>query len=128
MKKVIVSIQNGLLAEALTATLSSNGGFQACRVKSGKCEAAVQECILTNADILLFEVAYIENNGVEDIVRESRKLRQMLPQCKIVLLCDETSSPNIAMDIRNAKKDASIDAFLYTSVSISYLLATLDTL
>lgn len=128
MKKVIVGIQNGLLAEAITILLSSSGRFQPYRVKNGGYSAAVRDCVLAHADILLLEATYAENCGVEDGIRESRKVRDQLPDCKIVFLCDEYSAPGIARDIQNAKKDGAIDAFFYASVSSSYLLAALDTL
>lgn len=128
MKKVVVGIQNGLLAEAITAMLSNNGEFQPYRTKSGKRSAVVQDCILVNADILLLETTYAEESSVETRTSESRKVRGHLPNCKIVFLCDENSAPDIARDIRNAKKDGIIDAFFYTSVSSNYLMDALDAL
>lgn len=125
MKKVAVSICNGLLAEALTATLGNSGEFQPYRVRR---DTAVQDCATVKADILLLEAAYSENGSLDTVLREGRKLNALLPDCKIVLLCDENSAPEIAMEIRNAKKEGCIDAFFYTSVSSSYLLAALDTL
>ena len=125
MKKVAVSIENGLLAEAMTAILSNSGEFLPCRVRR---DTAEEECANMKADILLLEATYAENGCMESTVREIVKLRSQLANCKIVLLCDENSTPDVAMEIRNAKKEGGIDAFLYTSVSASYLLATLDTL
>lgn len=128
MKNVVIGIQNGLLAEAITAMLSNNGEFRPYRAKNGKRSSVTQDCLLVNADILLLEATYAEDFNVEAGLRESRKVRSKLPNCKIVFLCDESSAPDIAQAIRNAKKEGSIDAFFYTSVSSSYLLAALDTL
>lgn len=128
MKKVVVGIQNGLLAEAITAMLSNNGEFQPYRTKSGKQSAVVQDCVLVNADILLLETTYAEESSLQRRLDESRKVRSQLPDCKIVFLCDENSAPDIARSICNAKKDGVIDAFFYTSVSSTYLLDALDAL
>ena len=128
MKKVVVGIQNGLLAEAITTMLSNNGGFQPYRTKNGKRSAVVQDCILVKADILLLETTYAEESSVETRINESRNVRSQLPDCKIVFLCDENSAPDIARSICNAKKDGVIDAFFYTSVSSTYLLDALDAL
>ena len=128
MKKVVVGIQNGLLAEAITAMLSNNGEFQPYRTKSGKQSAVVQDCVLVNADILLLETTYADESSLQRRLDESRKVRSQLPDCKIVFLCDENSAPDIARSICNAKKDGVIDAFFYTSVSSTYLLDALDAL
>jgi hypothetical protein len=51
-----------------------------------------------------------------------------LPNCKIVLLCDENSAPDIAREVMIAKKDGLIDAFFYSSVTAKYLIAALSAL
>ena len=56
MKKIVVSVQNGLLAEAITAMLNDSGEFQPFRIPAGGRTSAVSEnCEMLSADILLAE-------------------------------------------------------------------------
>jgi hypothetical protein len=56
---------------------------------------------------------------------ESEQLRKLLPHCKLVLLCDEKVSPEIARNVIEAKRSGRIDAFYYSSLTGKYLLAAL---
>lgn len=55
-------------------------------------------------------------------------IRKKIPPCKLVMLCDENSAPDIAREVANAKKDGLIDAFFYSSVTEKYLTAALASL
>jgi DNA-binding NarL/FixJ family response regulator len=129
MRKIIVSILNGLLAEAITTALSDSGEFQPCRIQvSNKKSEAAERCKMFDADLILMEVAYTGGTTVETRLREAREIRAAVPTCKIVLLCDENTSPDIASRVILAKKDGLIDGFFYSSVTIKYLLAALVSL
>ena len=129
MEKIVVSIQNGLLAEAISQMLIESGDFQPFRVPVGDKKAdLVDNCVMLQADILLSEVAYGSGTSVKVRLKEARELRSKLPECKIVFLCDENSSPDIAREIMLAKKAGAINAFFYSSVTAKYLLAALVSL
>lgn len=126
MKKIVISIQNGLLAEAITEMLSYSGEFQPFRMKVGnKKDDVVDCCEMFSADILLAEVAYSSGTAIETRLREVKELRQRVPECKIVLLCEENSTPEITREVIQAKRDGEIDNFFYSSVTAKYLLAAL---
>ena len=129
MKKIIVSIQNGLLAEAITGMLNDSGEFQPFRISVGnKKDDVVNSCEMLSAEILIAEVSYASGTTVEARLREVREVRKKVPGCKIVLLCDENSAPDIAREVTLAKKDGLIDNFFYSSVTAKYLLAALVSL
>lgn len=129
MKKIVVSIQNGLLAEAITGMLSDSGEFQPFRIPVGnKKTSVVENCEMLSAEILLAEVSYAVGTTVETRLREVREVKIRTPNCKIVLLCDENSAPDIAREVTLAKKDGLIDNFFYSSVTAKYLLAALASL
>lgn len=44
------------------------------------------------------------------------------PDCKIALIVDSNTEKQAAKDIRDAKKDGLIDQFLYSSVTVEYLM------
>lgn len=125
MRKTVVSIRNGLLAEALTQLLSASGEFESYRTAVDKNKRAVSACVACNADLVLMEVTHTSHTSLETRLREGEQIRQLIPSCKIVLLCDENVSPDIAADVVEAKKEGRIDAFYYSSVTGKYLVAAL---
>ena len=128
MKKIGISIQNGLLAEGIIRMLHENGEFQPFRITSPKKNGVVSNCLLQEADILLAEVSYAAGATIEGRLTEAKALRAERPECKIAFLCDENSSPEIAKEVMTAKKDGIIDGFFYSSVTAKYLVAALDTI
>jgi len=129
MRKIVVSIQNGLLAEAITTMLSGSDEFQPFRIAAGrKGDSVVSSCEMFEAELLLSEVSYASGTTVDTRLREAEEMRKHLPNCQIVFLCDENSSPEIARTVTLAKKDGLIDAFFYSSVTSKYLLAALSAL
>ena len=126
MKKIGISIQNGLLAEGIMQMLIANGEFQPFRITSPKKNGVVSNCLLQGADILLAEVSYANGATIEGRLSEAKALRAERPECKIAFLCDENSSPEIAKAVMTAKKDGIIDGFFYSSVTAKYLVAALD--
>ena len=126
MVKILVSIHNGLLAEALTAMLSESGEFEPVPISAGSRNGDIaKNCEMLGAQMVLMEVSYSNGTAVETRLKEVREIRSIRPECKIVLLCDENSAPDIARDVMLAKKDGLIDAFFYSSVTAKYLLAAL---
>ena len=129
MKKIVVSIGNGLLAEAITQMLTDSGEFQPFRLPVGtKKNDIVDQCEMLSAETLIAEVSYANGTTIGARIAEVKQLRKKLPNCKIVLLCDENSAPDIAREVMNAKKDGLIDTFFYSSVTTKYLLAALYSL
>ena len=128
MKKIGISIQNGLLAESIIRMLYENGEFMPFRITSPKKNGVVSSCQLQGADILLAEVSYASGATIDGRLLEAKALRAELPECKIAFLCDENSSPEIAKEVVAAKKGGIIDGFFYSSVTAKYLVAALETL
>lgn len=125
MRKIVVSIQNGLLAEALTGLLKASGEFEPLRVTADRKKLTVPACAACQADLVLMEVSQAPGTTIEVRMGEVKQLRSMVPECKVVLLCDENVSPEIARDVVVAKKNNEIDAFYYSSITGKYLVAAL---
>ena len=125
MRKIVVSIQNGLLAEALTSLLQLSGEFEPFRAAVDKNKRTVSACVACHADLVLMEVTHTAHANLEGRLLEGEQIRQLVPGCKIVLLCDENVSPDIAREVVAAKKSGRIDAFYYSSVTGKYLVAAL---
>ncbi len=75
----------------------------------------------------------MEVNGYPPyVLKERLKIRDAIkevnPDCKIVLVVDENSEKEVAKEVRKAKKAGRIDQFIYGSISANYLVALMDTL
>ena len=125
MRKIVVSIQNGLLAESLTEMLRYSGEFDPYRVAVDRKKRAVPACMACDAEIVLMEVSQAAGASVAERLSEVHQIRLMVPNCKIVFLCDENISPDIARKMIALKKNQEIDAFYYSSITGKYLLAAL---
>lgn len=127
MKKVVISMQNSLLAEGITQMLRDEGDFQPYRLTTdSKKESVLQICQMFDAELLLTEVSYAADSTIDKRLTEAKALRSIHPNCKIAFLCDENSSPEIAHQVATAKKDGLIDGFFYSSVTAKYLAAALE--
>ena len=128
MKNIVVCIGNGLLSEAIIRMLKNSGQFQAFRVLVEKKSNIAKDCEALSADILLMDVSYAAGTTMETRLNEAKQVRIKTPSCKLVMLCDENSTPDIAREVAYAKKDGFIDAFFYSSVTEKYLTAALASL
>ena len=125
MKRIVVSIQNGLLAEGLTEMLRQSGEVEPYRVAVDQKKRTVPACMACNPDLVLMEVSQASGSTMPERMEEVAQLRMMVPDCRIVFLCDENISPEIARNAVSLKKKREIDAFYYSSVTGKYLIAAL---
>ena len=128
MKNIVVCIGNGLLSEAIIKMLKNSGEFKPFRVLIQKNSNIANDCEALSADSLLLDVSYASGTTMETRLKEVKQVREKIPTCKLVMLCDENSAPDIAREVANAKKDGLIDAFFYSSVTEKYLTAALASL
>lgn len=109
--------------------LTESGEFEPFRsVSGGEKNDVATSSVMMDADILLAEVSYASGTTLKVRLQEAKEVRERLPKCKIVFLCDENATPDIAREIMLAKKDGKINAFFYSSVTAKYLLAALASL
>ena len=128
MKRILLSIQNQLLSEAIFTALTRTGDFRPEQVLTDRLQDTMYLCTALQSEILLMDVASSPNATMERRLETGRQVRGALPECKIVLLCDENADPVIARKVKEAKQMKQIDAFFYASVTTSYLTAALDAL
>lgn len=128
MRNIVVCIGNGLLSEAIIKMLQCSGEFKPFRIVTQKKNNIAADCEALSADILLMDVSYASNMTFDTRIMEAKKVKERIPSCKLVMLCDENASPDIARQVANAKKDGMIDCFFFSSVTANYLTAALATL
>ena len=128
MREIVVSMQNTLLSESIARSLAETGDFRVEQVLPGKTGDTFSLCRAVQADILLMEVSRLPAYTLESRLKLIECVRRALPNCNFVLLCDETSEPDLARRAMIVRQDRLIDAFLYASVTPAYLTAALDAL
>ena len=128
MRECVISMQNTLFSEAVAQALSGTGEFRVEQILPGKTGDIYSLCRATQADILLMEVSRVNAYTLENRLGLINRVRKAVPHCQFVLLCDENSDPELARQVKCARQDRLIDAFLYASVTPAYLIAALDAL
>lgn len=119
MKTVFSEICNGLMAESIRHILDESGEFRVLSIKERE---------TSPVDIVLLEVAYNPGFTMDERMAAVKCIRSRNPNARILLLCDENSTPELARKVALAKKDGLIDDFIYSSVSESYLTAMLESI
>ena len=91
-------------------------------------EELVQYSALYSPYAVLMEVTRYPPYGMEKRLKIRNAVKNVHPDCKVVLVVDENSEKEAADRVRQAKKDGLIDQFIYGSISPAYLVALMDTL
>lgn len=127
LRTVVLDMQSGLYASAIRRSLVQE--MTDCQVVISKTpEDTPGQCRVLQPYALLMEVTgytpwkLSERLHIRDAVRESA------PACRIILIVDEVADAALADEVKQAKQDGQIDAFLFASASERYLAAFLDSL
>ena len=127
MKRVVLSIKNRLVLEAVTNALKRAGVF----VEKSSSQEPERILMLTNAlaaTNLVMEVTRSGDGTFDMQMNTAHEARRRNLEIKIALLCDNVSDENSAYKVKCAKEDGSIDAFFYESVPPDYLADAIDAL
>ena len=127
MYRIVLDMQCAMFAEAISQSLSgSDPDFVIQRSDSPKQTLSLCRSVLAHA--LIMEVTSVSPWQLSERLQLCQEVRHSLPQCKVLLLVDENANADLAVSVKQVKKDGLIDNFIYASVSPSYLAAVLDTL
>ena len=126
MKRIIVSIPNALLAGGVVMYLKKNPDFKVYREDN---PSGIEDlCIASKADVLLAEVREISPHTLDEWNIRVKAIKKGLPDCKVVYVVDENSSPELADQVALARSNRLIDAFVYGTVSGEYVTALIGSL
>ena len=64
--------------------------------------------------------------GAGTLLKIRNAVKNVHPDCNVVLVVDENSEKEAADRVRQAKKDGLTDQFIYGSTSPAYLVALMD--
>jgi hypothetical protein len=127
MRRIVINMQNSLFCDAIADTLRrSANDLDPYTVDSP--ERIVDECIWLAPYALLMEVTGYTPWLLSERMKIRDAVKEMHPECKIVLIVDENAEKAVAKQVKQAKKDGLIDQFIYGSISASYLADIVDSL
>ena len=127
MRRIVLDMKNGLLAEAVTQSLSGCD-MDFLIYRSSKPEETLALCRTCRANVLVMEVIRQGLWKLSERIRLCSAVRQLGWVCKVLLLVDENADELLASEVRQTVKDQLADGFIYASVSPTYLAGVIDTL
>lgn len=128
MRRVIINMRDYIFADAIAQALQTddNSDFTVQRVTSA--DEIEQYSKLCDPYAVLMEVTGYLPYTLKERLKVRNAVKAVHADCKVILMVDENSEPDIADQVRKAKKEGQIDQFIYGSVSANYLVALMDTL
>ena len=127
MRRIVLDMKNGLLAEAVTHSLSGCD-MDFLIYRSPKPEETLALCRTCRANVLVMEVIRQGLWKLSERLRLCSAVRRLGWACKVLLLVDESTDELLASEVRQTVKDQLADGFIYASVSPAYLAGVIDTL
>ena len=127
MRRIVLDMKNGLLAEAVTQSLSGCD-MDFLIYRSPKPEETLALCRTCRANALVMEVIRQGLWKLSERLRLCSAVRRLGSACKVLLLVDESTDELLASEVRQTVKDQLADGFIYASVSPTYLAGVIDTL
>ena len=127
MRRIVLDMKNGLLAEAVTQSLSGCD-MDFLIYRSPKPEETLALCRTCRANVLVMEVIRQGLWKLSERLRLCSAVRRLGWACKVLLLVDESTDELLASEVRQMVKDQLADGFIYASVSPTYLAGVIDTL
>jgi hypothetical protein len=127
MRRIVLDMKNGLLAEAVMQSLSGCD-MDFLIYRSPKPEETLALCRTCRANVLVMEVIRQGLWKLSERLRLCSAVRRLGWACKVLLLVDESTDELLASEVRQTVKDQLADGFIYASVSPTYLAGVIDTL
>ena len=125
MKKIVLDIQSDIHAQTMERMLMQK--LDDCHVViSESPDTTAEWCRTHRPDVLLMEVkAYSPwMFGQRMTIRD--KVGRSVENCRIILFVDDDTDGELTEQVRQAKREGLIDAFLFGSVSENYFASVID--
>jgi len=120
-------MQNALFCNAISETLRRSGN-ELDPYTVDLPDQVLEDCKWIAPYALLMEVTGYTPWKLCERMKIRDAVKQILPDCKIVLIVDENAEREVARQVKQAKKDGRIDQFVYGSISATYLADIVDSL
>lgn len=125
MKKIVLDIQSGIHAHNMERMLMQKlDDYQV--VISESPDSTAEWCKSHKPEVLLMEVKAYSPWMFSERMKIREKVKRNTPDCRIILFVDDESDSELTEKVRQVKRDGSIDAFLFGSVSENYFASVID--
>ena len=125
MKKIVLDIQSNIHAHTMERMLMQE--LDDCQVViSESPDSTAEWCKTHRPDVLLMEVKMFSPWMFSERMAIRDKVKRSTENCRIVLFVDDESNKNLTEEVRQAKREGLIDAFLFDSVSENYFASVID--
>ncbi len=125
MKKIVLDLQSEIHAHNMERMLMQK--LENCQVViSESPDSTADWCKAHKPDVLLMEVKAYSPWMFHERMEIREMVKRDIPDCRIILFVDDESDSDLAEKVRQAKRDGSIDAFLFGSVSENYFASVVD--
>lgn len=127
MRKIVLDIQSTIHAHNMERMLMQE--LEDCQViVSESPDSTAEWCELHNADVLLMEVKAYSPWMFPERMKITKKVRKSTPKCRIIFFVNDENDIELSENVRQAKRDGFIDAFLFGSVSENYFASVIDSI
>lgn len=127
MRKIVLDIQSAIHAHNMERMLMQE--VEDCQViVSESPDSTAEWCNLHNADVLLMEVKAYSPWMFPERMKITKKVRKSTPECRIIFFVNDENDIELSENVRQAKRDGFIDAFLFGSVSENYFASVIDSI
>ena len=125
MRKIVLDIQSNIHAHTMERMLMQE--LDDCQVViSESPDSTAEWCKTHRPDVLLMEVKMFSPWMFSERMAIRDKVKRSTENCRVVLFVDDESNKNLTEEVRQAKREGLIDAFLFDSVSENYFASVID--
>ena len=117
MKKIAISMRNRVFMESISLVLKQTDEFRPVCIPSSEPDVITETCLSELPEIIFMDVVpALPETGIEARLGVIRRLREKIPGCKSVLLCDETAYPELAGEVMRARQRRRQDRCVFLCV------------
>lgn len=125
MKKIVLDIQSDIHAQTMERMLMQK--LDDCQVViSESPDTTAEWCRTHRPDVLLMEVKAYSPWMFRQRMTIRDKVGRSVENCRIILFVDDDTDGELTEQVRQAKREGLIDAFLFGSVSENYFASVID--
>lgn len=125
MKKIVLDIQSDIHAQTMERMLMQK--LDDCQVViSESPDTTAEWCKTHRPDVLLMEVKAYSPWMFRQRMTIRDKVGCSVENCRIILFVDDDTDGELTEQVRQAKREGLIDAFLFGSVSENYFASVID--
>lgn len=129
MKKIAISVRNRIFSESVFFMLRQTGKFNPVIIPSVDPYMVAGECVSQKLDLLFMDVVpETHETGLGARLKVIDTVHEKFPECRNILLWDETAYPELTEAIMRARTEHRIDAFFNASVTAKALTAALNSM